>query len=38
MYAEMRRLFAEAEGKLVGVISQGGIVRAFALGGVPAGG
>ena len=38
LYAEVRRLFVEAEGKLVGVISQGDIVRAFALGGVPAGG
>jgi CBS domain-containing protein len=38
LYADVRRLFVEAEGKLVGAISQGDIVRALALGGVTAGG
>jgi CBS domain-containing protein len=31
LYADVRRLFVETEGKLVGVISQGDIVRALAL-------
>ena len=38
LYAEIRRLFVETDGKLVGVITEGDIVRALALGGVPSGG
>jgi CBS domain-containing protein len=37
LYAEVHRLFVEEDGKLVGVISQTDIVRAFALGGAAAG-
>jgi CBS-domain-containing membrane protein len=37
LYAEVRRIFVEAEGQLVGVISQGDIVRAVAQGAIPAG-
>jgi len=37
LYAQVHRLFVEQDGKLVGVISQTDIVRAFALGGAAAG-
>ena len=35
LYAEVKRLFVEDQGKLVGVISQTDIVRAVANGGLP---